>query len=828
MTGAIGIEVGRDVSGQIAVGHHVIQVAGSYSTVTVVQSDQLPTPVPRQDVMLLPRPALHVVGREDETADVVRMVDRSGPVQLHGAAGIGKSTLLRGVAHRMAEDGQRVVFLSATGRELGDVLQDVFEACYKAPGYRPGRAELRALMSGYEFRLLLDDIGCPAEELDELLDAAPSAAYLMTTTERTLWGEGLARRLGGLGQADSLELLERTLARDLDTDELRAAKALWRLTEGAPLQLLAAAAVADRSGGPLPRPAQVAELLPLVIERLSARERAVRQILALAGEGGTGPRLLSVLLPQQADGEPNTARGLDDMRDVCDRLVTAGLAVETDHGYRWAPGVPRETGAGSEADADELVALCERLRHWVADPERTPADLAAQAELIAGVVDAVTTAGHPAPGARLARTAAPGTALSLRMGAWGRILERGGAAARKAGDRPLIAYFTHEDGIRRLVTGKRVAAVAALALAATLWRELGEQGGAHAAEHGTSLCAPGSLPTDIAQHGGGHTASHDPASSSGQAPVHGHGPATIAKATASKLGIGAKLVVGGALAATVAGGTVLGLHRGGEDTVPVKVHVVTSALRVTMPGTPQAGCRQDASGTDCTTVVKTAKGRKGPVSVDPAGTLPTGTRVLYWGCEEGPAATTCTITADKAKTVCVSTDSSEDADGRATCGRSNPSDAKPVTYPYMISMPSNWRVTVTGAGGECFHDTFDAHVTPDSGGSTACGPFRLAVGGSIRLTAVIDGPDPYKSLRFGQPEAYDTTPVWYGCDEGRRSATCTFTMTDKRITAFKAWQKSSDAQSGQHLPLSACVTTAHDLEDASGTDVCEAITSDGS
>ncbi|MFF7474808.1 ATP-binding protein [Streptomyces sp. NPDC008092] len=827
MTGAIGIEVGRDVSGQIAVGHHVIQVAGSYSTVTVVQSDQLPTPVPREDVTLLPRPALGLVGREDETADVVRMVDRGSPVQLHGAAGIGKSTLLRRVAHRMAEDGQRVVFLSATGRELGDVLQDIFEACYEAPGYRPGRAELRALMAGHELRLLLDDVGCPAAELDELLDAAPSATYLMTATERTLWGEGLARRLGGLGQADSVELLERTLARDLDTDELPAAKALWRLTEGAPLQLLAAAAVAYRSGGPLPRPAQVSELLPLVVERLSVRERAVRRILALAGDGGTGPGLLSVLLPQRTNGELDTARGLDDMRDVCDRLVAAGLAVETDHGYRWAPGVPRETGAGSEADVDELMTLCERLRHWAAAPERTPADLAAAAELVAGVVGAVSAAGHPAPGARLARAAAPGAALSLRMGAWGRILEQGGAAARKAGDRPLIAYFTHEDGIRRLVTGKRVAAAAALALAATLWHELGNQGGVHAAEHGTSLCQPGSLPTDVGPHGGGHTTGHGPASSSGQAQVHGHGPATTAKAAASKLGIGAKVVLGGGLAATVAGGTVLGLHSGGGDTVPVKVHVVTSALRVTMPGTPQAGCRQDASGTDCTTVVKTAKGRKGPVSVDPAGTLPVGTRILYWGCEEGPAASSCTITADKAKTVCVSTDSSEDASGRASCGSSNPSDAKPVTYPYMISMPSNWRVTVTGAAGKCFHDTFDAHATPDSSRSTACGPFRLAVGDSVRLTAVIDGPDPYKSLRFGQPEAYDTTPVWYGCDEGRRSATCTFTMTDKRITAFKTWQKSSDAQSGQHLPLSMCVTTAHDLEDASGTGVCEALTTDG-
>jgi len=544
------IEVGRDVAGQIAVGHHLIQLSGAHSSVTLIQREQLPRPVPREDMTLLPRPAQDIIGREEEAADVVRAVAGGGPVQLYGAAGIGKSTLLRRVAHRLAEDGERVVYLHATGREPGDVLQDLFEACYEAPGYRPGQAELRKLMTGLEFRLLLDGLSCPAEELGELLDAAPAATYLLACTDRTLWGEGTAKRLRGLGPADSVELLERALDRDLDTAELRTARTLWQLTEGTPLRLLNAAAAAHRAGGPLPRPGELAELLPLVVERLSEPELAVARILALAGSGGVGPALLSTLVraapagPEapvgpaagvtQASaavpaGDVPAGDGIGAVRDVCDGLVAAGLALETEHGYRSVPGVTLGQDGASGPSTEALVSLAERLRRWVIAPERGPAELADHAELVAGVVDAVTRAGQPRAGAQLAKAAAPGTARSLRMGAWGRILERGKTAAEGAGDRRLLAYFTHEDGIRRLVTGKRTAAVA-LALAVTLWRELGDEGGTRAAEHGQALCDSGSPPVDVTHH----------------TPSPEHAAAHGTKAAATKLGRGAKLVIGGA------------------------------------------------------------------------------------------------------------------------------------------------------------------------------------------------------------------------------------------------------------------------------------------
>ncbi|WP_143532141.1 hypothetical protein [Saccharothrix sp. ALI-22-I] len=142
------IHVGGDVVGQLVVGDHNITVWAEQSVVTVVAHDARPQPARRPSIRLLPRRP-GALGRDREVEAVL-----AGPlVQLHGPAGIGKSTVLRLAAH--AAQGE-VVFLSAAQRSVDDLLQDVFEACYDTSGHRPSTVELRRLLSGMDLRLLLD------------------------------------------------------------------------------------------------------------------------------------------------------------------------------------------------------------------------------------------------------------------------------------------------------------------------------------------------------------------------------------------------------------------------------------------------------------------------------------------------------------------------------------------------------------------------------------------------------------------------------------------------------------------------------------------------
>ena len=141
-----------------------------------------------------------------------------------------------------------------------------------------------------------------------------------------------------------------------------------------------------------------------------------------------------------------------------------------------------------------------------------------------------------------------------------------------------------------------------------------------------------------------------------------------------------KLVIGGGLAASVTAGGVVLSQQADADTVRVKVTVATRVLEANMPGDPEGTCSVGDGATDCTKVVKSKKGESGPVSVDPAQPLPEGVSLVYWGCDQGPQADSCSVTADKARHVCATTTSAEDEAARRRCAELTGSPAPTAEF----------------------------------------------------------------------------------------------------------------------------------------------------
>ncbi len=468
------VRVGGEVRGQVVVGDHNIVVSAERSVVTIVSPGQRPACRRRDEVELLPHRMRKAVGREEELAAITEAMGAGGPVQIHGPSGMGKSTLLRMTAHALSGRWDGVVFVDAASRDTGDVLQDVFEACYDAPGYRPSPTELRRLMAGVRVSLVLDDLSCDSEQLNALLDTLRDGRVLYSATERTLWGEGTALALRGLRPDAALALLARQLGRPLHPDEQPVADALLRATEGSPRELLRAA-----TDTRLRAPAELENLLPNVLAGLADTEREVVTLLGLAGAGGVSTGLLAELIS-----------GIAAMGEVCERLVATGLAVPTVRGYRISADAADTLPEQLSPDRSALAGLCDRLRSWVDTAGQSPADVAADGALLSAVIEAAAGAGAASEAARLARAAAPTVACSLRLGVWGRILQQGRAAAERAREDGILAYLTHEDGIRHLVTGKRLAAAAAFAAAAEIWQRLGDSDHAGAAEEAGEMCGP--------------------------------------------------------------------------------------------------------------------------------------------------------------------------------------------------------------------------------------------------------------------------------------------------------------------------------------------------
>jgi hypothetical protein len=468
------IDIGGNARGPVVAGDYNVVVDAQHgSAVTLLLEREKPLPVRRERVALLPRQQPELLGRDAESVALAEAIRAGGPVQLCGPPGVGKSTLLRHAAHTVPPGPDGVVYLSGAHREVGDLAQEIFEACYDAVGYAPSNTELRRLMSGVRVTVYVDNADLTMEQVRELTDSAPDATFVFASVDQSLLGDGTVLELEGLDHEAGLRLLSRELRRPLAESELGTAADLWQAAGGRPLFLLRAAGLA-RSNRPgaavLPPPGAIAGLLPLLLGHLDDAAMSVLHLLATLDDIELDPVHIGALT------------GVSQPAELCEHLTGLGLTVTSERGTRCAPdAVPVVRQRNPHPFPAE--ALCGYFLHWANQPATTPAQVAAYGPALEKVSELAEWAGRPDLVVRIARATSPTLARSLRFGAWGRLLGRGWNAAQQTGDQPAAAYFMHEEGIRSLLTGRRVLAMALLAEVVVLWNQLGDIHGATAALH---------------------------------------------------------------------------------------------------------------------------------------------------------------------------------------------------------------------------------------------------------------------------------------------------------------------------------------------------------
>ncbi|MDA0563846.1 hypothetical protein LG943_05820 [Streptomonospora sp. S1-112] len=480
------VHVGGHADGPVVAGDYNLLIDARHgSSVTVTREGERPRFRRRDRACVLPRRQPAPLGREAETAVLAELVAGGGAVQVCGPPGIGKSTLLRHAATTLEPGPDGAVFVSAAHRHMADVAQEIFEACYDSGGYAPSWPQLRRLMAGVRITVYVDDADLDADRLRELADALPAATFVLAGREASLRGEAAVIDLEGLGRPAAARLLSRALERPLTDRERAVADDLWRATGGSPLPLLRAAGLARAGRSALPRPGAVPELLPLLLRQRDAAETEVLNLLATLGDTGLAPAHVAALT------------GAKDATALCARLADLGLAVPTPEGFRAAPDIGAALRAGRVAPFP-VERLCRYLGRWAADPVTPAAEVADHSRVFERAADLATAAGRPDLAVTVGRAAAPRVARSLRFDAWGRLLGRGWRAAEEAEDHAAKAYFTHEEGVRCLVVGQRVAAAALLAQAAVLWHVAGDEHGLSAATQAHDLLPPMQHPSVLA------------------------------------------------------------------------------------------------------------------------------------------------------------------------------------------------------------------------------------------------------------------------------------------------------------------------------------------
>jgi hypothetical protein len=468
------VTITGDVSGQVAIGNNIVQIgqvaAGARIDIALPQAIVPPRRRP-PPCLLLPRPFPDLLGREQEIGAASGALLAARPVELSGESGMGKTALLRHLAHRL--DAGRfpggLVYLSGRDLVLGDLLQSVFETFYECTQpHKATDAELRESLKDLEALVLLDDVGVPRDHLESLLDLAPRSVFLCADEQPVLYGERQPVALKGLATEPALRLIERELGRPLTAAETEPARALCAAVAGHPLRLLQAAARTRTENGAFGSEEPAAPP--------DERSRAVLGALALVGAPLT-PAQISALA------------GIDEVRPVLDGLAERELVRA--EGRRYELAVPAATAPLSDAEAGAV--LDRALAHFSAPPlagGMDPAEIPGSSEAIVRVLEQAAARHRWADVLRVAHRVEGPLALAPRWGSWDRVLAKAAEAATAVGDRKELAWALHQSGTRALALGAAPAARASLERALEIREALGDTTGAELTRHNLGLLVP--------------------------------------------------------------------------------------------------------------------------------------------------------------------------------------------------------------------------------------------------------------------------------------------------------------------------------------------------
>ena len=235
------------LTGEVAVGGRSL-VFGSLHGAEVMELTEPPASAARTPPILLRPDPVWLLDREVELAELESSIATGSITQIVGEAGVGKTTLLRHLAHAVPTDASPdgVVYLSARGLRLLDLAQLLFDAVIVSTGRTKATpSEIARALASQRLLVIVDDLELSPAEIDELLGLLPSSALVVASSPGVAVRDARVIPIAGLPAEASGELLARHSGHELEEGERRDAAALSSAVAGNPSQQLQAGALAD-------------------------------------------------------------------------------------------------------------------------------------------------------------------------------------------------------------------------------------------------------------------------------------------------------------------------------------------------------------------------------------------------------------------------------------------------------------------------------------------------------------------------------------------------------------------------------------------------------
>jgi hypothetical protein len=480
MTESIKAEIKGTVSGQVAVGNYILQIGDiNGGIVNVVPPTAQPVIEPRaRPVNMKPRPFPSLLDRGAETATIKSALEMSVPVSVFGTGGMGKTSLLRRVAHlpeaNNFSDG--IVYLSAKDQGLDDLLQLLFDAFHTSPpNTKPTDGQIRNGLEDIKALILLDDISLERDAIEALLNDMPASMFVFASMDRSLWGEGQIVSLHGLPDDEALMLFEKELGRSLSDSERASVKEVLSMLEDQPLRILQIASSSRESEKSLSEIRDQlqgqdtdAAVVQFALGNLSESQKKVLAVLGAAG----------AVVPFQHVANLSE---VNRPKQTLDSLMVLSLVQAHSPRYSLTAVMARTLPNLWNLSAWEDI-LIDYFSRWT-DGQPTRGLMEDTTDVLLAVMQKANDKKRWQDVIQLGRAVEESLVFLKRWQAWSELLNLTLAAARALGDQKVEAWALHQLGSRALCIGLNDQAQDFLGRALNIRQLIGDQDGLAVTQH---------------------------------------------------------------------------------------------------------------------------------------------------------------------------------------------------------------------------------------------------------------------------------------------------------------------------------------------------------
>ncbi len=479
------VSISGDVTDSVMVfgnNNYVVKIGDvNGGVVNIVKPSDKPKYLARSvPVIIKPRSFPFLLDRENEFEAIKKAAQLSTPISVWGQAGIGKTSFFRYLTHTLDSGNftSGTVYLNAAGLGREDLLQALFDSFFDSEAsYKPTTIEIRHALQDIKALIFLDDLQISRDEVARILDAVPNSLFLLSSAERSLWGEGEVIRLDGLPENESLKLFEKEFSHPLNDAGKQIAINICSALHGHPLQILQAASLARDSGRPLEG----------ILRELTDEKAGNKSMVYMGMSNLTEPEKQALALLAAAGGNiislehiNGIFKGNVSQNDI-QRLVNLGLVQSHSPKFSITSTLASSIAAAWNVTSWQDILLNYAI-NWLS---QQPASALVE-ESTGLLVHTIKSAGERKKWReviQLGRLLEKFLVYYKRWQTWSDILNLILGAARALNDSKAAAWALHQLGSRALYLGYASEAKTFLSQALNIRQTIGDKAGAAITQH---------------------------------------------------------------------------------------------------------------------------------------------------------------------------------------------------------------------------------------------------------------------------------------------------------------------------------------------------------